>query len=256
LQRIETQKGGYLYTKAAEATADAKGHWLLKNAPAGWYRIVLLNGGYVPRVVGYGQYDSQPNWHQHDGALSRPAAISGTVVDESGKPMPDVDVQIHDLATQDQEYKSVDDFHAKTDANGHFQIEAIANATARVVVRKPGYVVPGLGKKATTPANDVAITMKRSGQINVTVDFGNAKRPEGYNVELEPEGGNVVGSWGGSGNIDKENKISFSNAPPGRYYVKGRPNPGSEKETTTPIKIDLKGGATENVTIKAILLPK
>jgi hypothetical protein len=75
-------------------------------------------------------------------------------------------------------------------------------------------------------------------------------------VELEPEGGNVVGSWGGSGNIDKDNKISFNDAPPGRYYLKGRPNPGSEKETTTPIRIDLKSGATENVTIKAILLPK
>jgi hypothetical protein len=257
LQRIEPQKtGGYKYPTAATVTADAKGHWVLKNAPQGWYRIVLLHEGYVPRVVGYGKYDAQPGWHLFDGALSRPANISGTVVDESGKPVAGANVDVRDLATQDQSYESTSDFKSKTDANGRFQIEAICDATARVSAGKPGFVLPGLGEKIKTPAKGVTLKIKSSGQVHVTVDFGTLKRPSGYIVELEPEGGNKVGSWGGSGNIDKDNKISFNDVPPGRYFLKGRPNPGSEKETTTPIAIDLKGGATENVKITAIVLPR
>ena len=50
LQRIEPQTaGGYKYTPAADTTADARGHWVLKNAPQGWHQIVVTADGYVPR---------------------------------------------------------------------------------------------------------------------------------------------------------------------------------------------------------------
>jgi len=64
LESIEPQpKGGYKYTIAVSAVADRAGKWVVKKTPVGWYRLVAEAGGYVSRVLGYGQYDEQPKWY-------------------------------------------------------------------------------------------------------------------------------------------------------------------------------------------------
>jgi Carboxypeptidase regulatory-like domain len=252
LQLIEPQpKGGYRYTVAKHLTTDANGHWVLTKAPAGWYQVVALADGYVPRVIGYAKYDGQPGWHSYEGQLSPVAAVSGRVADEAGRPLSEVEVRLYDVACNDKEYKSSDDYKTTTDAGGRFQFDLVPTGKARVVVHKAGYCRPGLGEMIDTPAKDADVTMKQSGQIHVVVDFGEAKRPKEYIVELTPEGGNVVGSWGGSSQINEKNEVSFKDAPPGRYELVGHPNPTSEKEKTKAITVDLKGGATEDVTITA-----
>ena len=45
----------------AETKADAKGHWVLRKAPAGWVRVVVEAQGFVPRVAGYARFDEQPH---------------------------------------------------------------------------------------------------------------------------------------------------------------------------------------------------
>ena len=93
--------------------------------------------------------------------------------------------------------------------------------------------------------------MKRAGSVLVTVDFGEKKRAGDYVVKISPEGGDVVGSYGGSGNIDARDQMNFAILPPGRYVLTGRPNPGSDSEETGPVTIDVKGGQAEQVTLKA-----
>jgi hypothetical protein len=51
--------------------------------------------------------------------------------------------------------------------------------------------------------------------------------------------------------IDAAGQITFRGVPPGKYVVKGRPNPGSEKETTTPITVELRGGQQSEVRLQA-----
>ncbi len=98
LQRVEPQaKGGYHYPIVAETTADAHGRWVLKKAPAGWYRVVIEADGFVPRVAGYTQFDEQPRWRSYECGLSRPAPVSGRVTDDAGQPLADVDVQLRDV---------------------------------------------------------------------------------------------------------------------------------------------------------------
>ena len=116
--------------------------------------------------------------------------------------MADVEVQLHDVLSKDATYNALDAYRTNTDADGRFQLEQVPIGTARVVVHKPGYIRPGLGESIKTPAKDISLTMTASGQIRVTVDFSKTARSGDYIVELEPEGGNVVGSWGGSGNIN------------------------------------------------------
>src|SRR3954454_17313594 len=251
LQLIEPGKAGYRYTVIGQAEADAKGKWQIKNAPVGWVRIVLSADGYVPRVVGYGKYTGEPSWNPFNGSLLRSATVSGRVADDAGKPLADVDVRLIDIASHGEDYKTADDFQTKTDAEGRFHFDQVPIATGSFMVNKMGYCHPGLGPTINIPAKDVALVMTKSAQVHVTVEFKAANRPESYIVELTPEGGNAVGKWSGSGNINTENKISFENVPPGRYVLHGQPNPSRGNEMTKPITIELKGGATEEIQLTA-----
>ncbi|MFZ5830397.1 MAG: carboxypeptidase regulatory-like domain-containing protein [Planctomycetota bacterium] len=253
LERIDREpKSGYRYTAVAEAAAEAKGRWVLKNAPAGWHRVVVTAEGYVPRVAGYGRFDDQPAWHFYECGLVRPAQLAGQVSDATGKPLVDVEVRLTDVVVgEDERYQVVDEFTAKTDADGRFQFDQVPEGRARVRVSKPGYCPPRLGELIATPAKDVALGMMKAANLRVTVDFSGTVRPEAYIVEIEPEGGSAVGTWGGSGHIDASNQISFENAPPGRYVLAGHPNPSSADERTDPVTVELKGGETTEVTLKA-----
>ena len=252
-RKVEPQSaGGYKYTAVAETTADARGHWVLKNAPQGWHQIVVSADGYVPRIVGHGQYDDQPGWRSHDSGLSRPALSPARLPTDRVSRSP---VSTCNSTTWqpkiDGRYDSPQEYNATTDAEGRFRIEQVPIGETRVWVRKPGYVRPRLGLAITTPKEDVELTMLRSSQLRVTVDFSKTTRPEAYIIEIEPEGGSMVGSWGGSATIDANNQYSFSDVPPGRYVLKGRPNPGSEDQQTEPATVVLLGGETVEVKLIA-----
>jgi hypothetical protein len=253
LQRVEPQeKGGYLYPAVAESKADAQGRWVLKKARAGWVRVVVEAEGFVPRVAGYARLDDQPRWQSYDIGLIRSAPVSGRVIDEDGKPMADVDVSFGNVqAASGGKYQSPSEYEFKTDADGRFRAEPIPAGTASIWVHKPGYYGPGLGHPVKSPEANVEIRMKRAGSVRVTVDFGGKKRAGDYVVKISPEGGDVVGSYGGSGNIDVKDQLNFAILPPGRYILTGRPNPGSDSEEVGPVTIDVKGGQAEEVKLKA-----
>ena len=253
LQRVESKpKGERHYTVVSEAVADAQGRWVLKTAPAAAHRVVVEADGYVPRVVGYAQFDDQPGWHSYHCGLSRPAAVSGRVTDDAGKPLADVAVRLGDVVCGgDGRYQSPQEYASKTDADGRFRLDQVPIGSATIVLRKSGYCRPGLGQPITAPAKDVALTMMKSAQVRVTVDFAGKQRPGDYIVEIRPEGGEVVGSWGGSGEIDAENQISFNDVPPGRYVLQGHPNPSTANQMSGSLTIDLKGGETTEVTLSA-----
>ncbi len=253
LQRVEPQpKGGYRYPVAAEAVADAQGRWVLKKAPAGWHRVVVEADGFVPRVVGYAQFDDEPLWSSFDGELARPGPVSGRVTDDAGRPLADVAVQFqHVEAGAGGRYETTHEASTKTDADGRFRYEGVPVGRATIWVRKPGYVRPGLGLPIKTPADDVALSMTKSSGVRVTVDFGGKVRPAGYMVKIEPEGGEAVGKYGGAGDVDAKGQIAFEGVPPGRYVLRGQPNPTTGNQTAEPITVDLKGGQTAEVTLRA-----
>ena len=220
LQRVEPQqKGGYLYPAVAESKADARGRWVLKKAPAGWFRVVVEAEGFVPRVAGHARLDDQPRWQSYDIGLVRSAPVSGRVIDEDGKPMADVDVRFGNVqAASGGKYQSPSEYEFRTDADGRFRAEPIPAGTASIWVHKPGYYGPGLGHPVKSPEANVEIRMKRAGSVLVTVDFGGKKRAGDYVVKISPEGGDVVGSYGGSGNIDAKDQLNFATV----LRVKGR----------------------------------
>jgi hypothetical protein len=253
LQRVEPQpKGGYRYALVAEATADAQGHWVLKKAPAGWFRVVALAEGFVPRVASHAKFDEQPRWQEYDCGLSRPASVTGRITDDAGKPLAEVEVRIQDVTVDaGGRYESPLGYTLKTGDDGRFRADQVPIGRATIWVYKPGYCRPGLGRPITMPAENIELSMIKSARILVTVDFTGKERPAGYIVEIEPEGGNAIGTFGGSGNINAKNQIAFENVPPGRYIFHGHPNPSSGDQRTDPVTIYLKGGQNSEVTLNA-----
>ncbi len=258
LERIEPQPiGGYHYEPVETKTADEKGHWVFRKIPAGWFRLVVEAEGYAPRVAGHLRPDGEPHWQAYDTSLARSGSVAGRVVDAEGQPLEEVTVRISDFAVKgaegaEESYSGFDaETELKTDADGRFRTDRVPQGNASVWVYKKGYCRPGLGLKIGIPSDDVNLTMIRSSLIKVTVDFGGVKGPPGYLVEITPEGGNKVGSWGGSGNINELSQIEFKEVPPGKYHLKGRPNPGSEREESATVTVDLKGGETVEVKIEA-----
>ncbi len=253
LERIEPQpKGGHQYAVVAETVSDAQGHWVFKKAPAGWHRVVIEAAGYVPCVAGHTTIDDQPVWQPYKSGLARPAVVAGRVLDDNGQPLAEVEVRIGDVATSaGGHYQSPLDYTYKTDKDGRFRGDMLPIGTASVWIHKPGYVRPGRGPKITTPKEDIELKMTKSARLVVTVDFTAAERPQGYIVRLEPEGGDKIGSYGGTGNINAQNQMTFDNVPPGRYQVSGRPNPGSDSQQIDPVPVELKGGETLKVKLSA-----
>ncbi|MEI8018811.1 MAG: carboxypeptidase regulatory-like domain-containing protein [Schlesneria sp.] len=253
LQKIEPQKeGGYRYTKLVEAPTDTEGRWVVKKAPQEWCRLVLTADGYASRVIGYAQYDNEAKWSEHNSELAKPGTVSGRVVDSLGGPLADATVRIdNDDVTNLGGYEIPDDSIAKTDAEGRFSFVSTPISTATVRVSKPGYVRPGLGLTIEVPVPNLKLVMQSAAKLKVTVDFSAAIREGQYLVHIEPEGGEKIGSWGGSGQIDANNIITFENVPEGKYVIHGRPNPGSTDQNSDKMTVTLKGGETSDVKLMA-----
>lgn len=255
LQQVEAQKpGGYRYPVAAQTVAGADGHWVLKNVTAGWYRVVIDAEGYVPRIAGHLRAE-QPSWQEYDTGMARAASLSGRVTDDAGRPLPEVDVRIGDVvaAQGGRRYESpAGSYTARTDADGRFEATQLPVGKATFWPHKSGYCRPGLGEPVMIPGKDIELRMIKAAHLVVTVDFGEQQRPGGYIVEMAPEGGNKVGSYGGSGNIDARNQMTFDNVPPGRYLIDGHPNPSSADQRTQPVTVELKGGETTELKLKAV----
>jgi hypothetical protein len=214
--------------------------------------VVVEAAGFVPRVAGYDRFDGQPGWQFYDCGLSRAAVVTGRITDEAGKPLAGVTVRLDNVATESGFlYESPHDYTYTTDAEGRFRAEQVPAGKASIWLYKPGYCRPGLGPTITTPRDDVELQMIPSASIRATVDFAGTQQPGGYIVELHPESGDAVGTYGGSGNINAQNQIAFENVPPGRYVLRGHPNPSSGDQRTEPVTVDLKGGQAAEITLKA-----
>jgi hypothetical protein len=252
IELIAPEKGGYRYTDVAKTTAAADGRWVLTRVPEGWYRIVIEADGYVPRVIAYLKLELQPRWHRYDSGLARRSFVAGRVTDEAGQPLPDVEVRLDNVtAGADGRYEVPAGATVRTGPDGRFRNDQVPVGRASVWLSKAGYVRPGLGQPTDMPKGDVELTMIRAGRVVVTVDFTGRQRPDGYIVRIEPEGGETVGKYGGSGNINDKDQMTFDFVPPGRYVVRGHPNPSSDDRQTTPMTIDVEGGKTAEVKLVA-----
>ncbi len=277
-------EGEVVFTPVAETTADAEGHWVLKNVPAGWCRLMLTADGYLPRWLGNPNSDGQVGWHFFDRGLSRPGVVLGRALDKAGQPLADVEVRLNgDVFGPDRDYWPADKYVTKTDADGRFRFDQVPAGNATIRVRRSGYCLSGGVQSVTTPAKGIVLSLVKSAQVRVTVDFTGTRRPETYLVAIQPaEGGAALptweqlqhivtmvhtdrlatdGVWVELRPIEANDQIGFNGVPPGKYVVQGWPSrfgsggrstPFTGIERSKPLAIDLKkSGETAEITLPA-----
>ena len=251
LEEIERGDGTYGYSRVSSVESDENGRWVMKSVPAAWYRIVVESPGRAPRIAGFVKHDGSPTWMSMPTSLVGEGAVSGAVYDEVGSPLAGVKVQLDTMFMVDGvRYQSPRRFEQTTTADGKFHFQNVPKSQTTVSISKSGYARPGLAQKVDVPADGIDLTMFKSATVRIVVNFGQQRRPSGYLVKMEPEGGEVVGSYGGSATLPASNTYEFRDVPPGAYTFYGRPNPGSDDEETEHVTANLEGGETTTVTLE------
>lgn len=252
LERMESGDDGRLTAVlVAQVQAAADGRWFITKTPAGRHRLTAEAEGKASRVVGYVASNGQASWTSFPSRLAPTAQVAGQVVDESGKPLANATVQLADVtAGPDGRYDLPFTAATTSDDAGRFRLTGVPQGNARILVHKSGYCRPGLGLTVKTPTERTSLSMQPAAQVRVTVKFP-SDPPPGYVVKIAPEEGEAVGRWSGSGQIDVNREMAFHDVPPGRYVLRGRPNPGGDDQETPPLPVTLVGGQTHQVELKA-----
>lgn len=106
------------------------------------------------------------------------------------------------------------------------------------------------------PGTNVVLRMSRAGSMHIVVTDKNGKPMGAYNgsavlVEVAPKNGSGIGTWGASGQVNKEDgTIEFNNVPAGEYRVTSRPNPANSNKQYAPEQIiKVESGVRASVTI-------
>jgi hypothetical protein len=234
--------------EVTRAEANAEGKITLKGLPREQLTLTVRKPGYVARTLDYVNAN-QILWKRYDVSLSVEHRVTGVVQDEKGKPVPNATVRATEFLTPDDKpYAWLESLSATTDAEGRFTIEGVPAGSARYYANAETFVTVGLGQ--IIPTSDKPITLKVSGAGKMKVAV--TPPPQGgYIVNVAPEGGEKIGSWGGGSNLGPDGTCEFSHIPPGRYVVYGRPNPGREADKTESVTVDIRPHETAQVMLTA-----
>lgn len=240
-------------------TANKAGEVVLKDIPAGNFAVQVRCKGYATREVGYYDNHGRTLGVFDRVSLSPASALKGRVTDSSGQPVVDATVGVSDLVGLDGMGYIQNPFNersnAQTDAAGRFTLDPLPRGRVSLSVRKPGYHYFSFETHAIP--GDVNIVMTGAGEIHGRV-IGSpsafngpgskaAKRP--LIVQIEPLGGNKIGSWGGSMQLKEDGRFEFKDVPAGKYIITAQPNPMHGNEVTPPKPVTVEAGKTVEVEI-------
>lgn len=252
VEELLPKKTGYEYAVLSTIDTDKDGHWYIKNFGEKWCRIVVECDGYASRIAGHVRYDRQPGWEFMSTELAQRGSIQGRVVDEDGKPLADASVAMRDLVANDgSRYDSIEEVFQKSAPDGSFHFKDVPIGKARLTGHRDDYFFPGLGQEVTSPGASVELRMSKAASIVIQLEFAGDRDKTEFIANLTPEGGEKVGSWGGSAKIDDKDTARFKGVPPGRYLLNVRPNPSNGADQLKEQIVELKGGEETKVVVKA-----
>ncbi len=240
-----------------QVKTDEQGKFVIKVTEEGRAALMVKAEGYVPRhVFGINGYGQHAEW---DVTLLKGASLEGVVMDTEGNPLNGITVELKEMIGIDGKgYTCAEDFQVITDDEGYFKFDALPYGSVRL-----NCVAKGMHQKNSilerykvTPykfekPEKIVLVLDGTGTIKGKITDGEGNPPERPAiVELEPEGGNKIDSWGGSMMVKEDGTYEFKGVPPGVYYIKAMPNPRSSKEVSTPRKVTVNAGETYEVNIK------
>jgi Carboxypeptidase regulatory-like domain len=235
------------YTKPiTNALTNKKGVVWIAGIPAGTYQVSATANGYVEAAVAYGDYPEH-TFNKFEVALAKAGMISGSVVDENSKGIPNIRVvATTTLLATNVPYRTLKKPEAVTDDAGRFRLTNLPIGLAQIWTYSTNYFQTNLFDFRSVPGSEIVIPVRRAGALRVTV-----RDPEGHGIHLwqdreiqvsvEPVGGAVIGSYGGGANVDTNGTYLFVGVHPGDYTISASPSGKKVSATVEP------GGTAEAV---------
>lgn len=241
---VELQAGDQQgnWKSVASVTSNAKGEYQVEKAPQGKYRTVVSAKGYASRVL-----TPRAAWRPGeslDVLLITEVTVRGTVCEDDGKPLPNVEVLVTSATGIDgQNYSLPGDAKATTDAAGKFLIPGLPTGSALFRCTADGYrqleqstqqaVRSWKTINTGTKPEDFAVTdsgrpVKLTGEAPVVLRMAvpgtiHAKAAKNAKfVSISDAQGGYRASFERSmlsREVDPGGTAEFTNLAPGRYFV-------------------------------------
>ena len=239
------------WTEIAKAVGDADGRFELKNLPPGNYSVLLKCAGYAPRALGYVQC-KKGTFNSFSVRMSPGVEQSGSVVDSDGKPVVKAQVRVDNVTADDGHFyptsRDNDNQEVLTDADGRFTLGNLPRGEMVLTVWGTNMHQIDMLKPHSVPGPPLILKMAGTGTIRGKVIGRNNKPPDG-SVSVWPQGGEVVGSWGGTMDLLEGGTFLFENVTPGKYFISDDPAAKFQKNGKTTA-IEVKAGETVEVELK------
>jgi 5-hydroxyisourate hydrolase-like protein (transthyretin family) len=238
-------------SRLADAKSDAQGRFQIEKISPGICTVDVSADGYAARRAAY-EHLGPDTLKRLTVELAMATDVEGTVIDaDEGKPVAAVEVRLDSpMAIDGRGYRSPAQPRAITDAAGRFKIVGVPAGYAQLWCVASGYYHNSLAKLYKFPGEAVKLELVGTGTVKIQV-FDAKRQPikENYIVEIEPEGGGGVGTWGGSSQVGPDGTVTFDGVPPGKYRISGRPNPGSVNDNSPNYWIKVVRRKTVNVEV-------
>ncbi len=278
--------------QARSATTDAAGHFLISNVEPGRYAIAASGSGYAYVAQGYGQGRRArsrllvlaPGQHEREIVirLQPPGVITGTVGDEDGDPVVNVQVQALRLANQGQRRQVVGSAGAQTNDRGDYRIFGLEPGQYVIAVnRQQEQLSPlGTGEEARDEvyvptffpgtqdaAQATPVQVEPGDEVSgINVDLrplhgvrmrgrvlseGSATPSQGVYVSLTPRDLSFIGfpmSNYGTNVQERNGAFEIRGVPPGSYFLSANFNDGRRQYYgRTPV--DVGNANLEGITV-------
>ena len=161
----------------------------------------------------------------HDGPADKETA---DLCEEFDRKFAVRDVDFRFVALEENSgYQCVPKPSATTDEEGFFELQSLPEGLTQIRCRASSLhqetSIFDIYKVSTKPwdkPEDIKIVMSGTGLVCGKVVGIDGKPPKrAFIAEIEPKGGNKIGSWGGSMQCKKDGSFEFKGVPPGEYIV-------------------------------------
>lgn len=246
------------WKETTRTKTDKRGFFVLRAIPKGYYEIHISADGYADRNIGVFDNRNGHTYQEFDIFLVKEASCRGVVQDKEGNPIFGVNVYARNIIGIDGlGYQCVPEPSATTDEEGFFELQSLPEGLTQIICRAPSlhqetsiFDLYKVSTKKWIKPEDIKIVMSGTGLVRGKVVGIDGKPPKrAFIAEIEPKGGNKIGSWGGSMQCKKDGSFEFKGVPPGEYIVIAKPNPMREGEASPPKLVTITVGKTVELEI-------
>jgi len=213
------------YTKPfTNAVSDEKGIARIEGLPAGVFQLSAVAKGYVEAAIAYGDYPEH-SFKKFEPALARASSVSRMVLDEQGNGVKGVRVvAANTLLATNIPYRTLNKPEVTTDPSGKFTLKNLPIGLVQIWILSTNYFQTNLFGYQPVPGPEVPLHVLSTGSLLIRVEDANGVGINQWDnqqiqVSVEPSGGAVRGSWGGSANVQDGGTYLFTGVHPGSYNI-------------------------------------